>query len=250
MPYPLSPLIVFRQSFEHRGLHNVGPPTHLNDKKMKQTSNPFVEKHDQESPDLVPLNAMEAAGCTTPLAPERPLSPFSLLDLRANSGHEAVSVKLPMLPKILKPGKQTWFQTLSDEKQWHIYHLFVPEGEFGNAQYLVAPQIAAQLGALTNRVHLVPYFTLEKELNFWALKSPERSNSWSESALEIAGEARTSWRRMVPNSRAGAYDSFGMKEEKPGPIWPEPEEIQRELERAIAGRVIASMDHPEIAKLF
>lgn len=179
----------------------------------------------------------------------KPLQPSDLKALRANTESEEVSCKLTILPKICKPGRQTWFQTHPDEDLWFPYHLFTPEGELG-VIYLVAPQIASLLGALAPRHRLIPTINLEGEINFWALKIPERPNTWSDSALEIAGAARSDWRRMVPNMRVGAYDAFGMKTPKPSPDWPSPEKINDLMERAVGSRIITSEDHPEITKLF
>lgn len=212
----------------------------MTDQNSKQKNPGFIPKASSSSHDPA-VNSC--------LTTSYPLTPSDLKALRANTTSEEVSSKLISLPKICKPGRQTWFQTHPDEVLWEPYHLFTPEGELG-VIYVVAPHVANILGSLAPRHRLIPTINLEGEVNFWPLKIPERPNSWSECALEIAGAARTDWRRMAPNTRVGAYDAYGMKTAKPSPEWPTPDEINALLERAVGSRIITSEDHPEVTKLF
>lgn len=213
----------------------------------------IMTPEDRKHPNLDTNTETSASSSGVPDSPNihtpKPLQPSGLKALRASLETEDVSRKLATLPKICKPGRQTWFQTHPNEELWIPYHLFTPEGEMG-VIYLVAPHIAGILGELAPRHRMVPTINLEGGVNFWHLKIPERSNTWSDSALEIAGAAQSAWRRMVPNMGVRAYDAYAMNAPKPPPTWPSPDEIHTLLERAVGGRIITSEDHPEISKLF
>lgn len=183
------------------------------------------------------------------ISPKPPLTIAMLEPLRIDQPGMSDSVPVPSVPKICKPGKQTFFRVLGDESDWHTYNFFVPEGDMGQSVYLVAPDVAAALGAVVSQKRLVPCITLDGDIFFWPMAVSDRPNSWSDSARVIAGEAQTEWRRMVPDNKAKEYRAWKPRIPKPDPVWPDDVEMYSLLLKALEGKIIESIDHPEVLKL-
>lgn len=184
------------------------------------------------------------------LAPASPLNINDLAALRVEEPGADDSVPVAGVPKIGKPGKQTWFRTKGNESQWFCYYTFIPEDDLGKTIYLVSPDVASLLGPLVSQKRLVPYITLEGDIHFWPLAVPDQPNTWSESALIIAGDATTEWRRMAADMKAKKFKAWRPRIPKPDPIWPDDAVINALLVSAADGKVIDSTDHPEVLKLF
>ncbi len=183
-----------------------------------------------------------------PILPGHPLTIESLRSLRVSNIVENDGVPLPRVAKICKPSKQTWFRT-NPEIEWELYLTFSPEGETDQTIYFVSPNVAHVLGSLATLKRLVPCITLEGVIFFWPLSVSDRPNGYNDSARLIASEAVTDWRRMASDFRAKVYQAFAPRFRKPDPVWPDAEQLQQLLLKALEGRIIDSEAHPAIAKL-
>lgn len=159
------------------------------------------------------------------------------------------SVPVPSIPKVTKPGKFTWFRVKGDPTTWPTFRTFTPEGEMGQITYLVAPDVAAVLGSVVSQKRLVTCITLEGNVFFWPLTVSDRPNGYSDSARIIAGEAITEWRRITADLKAKEYQAWKPRVPKPDPTWPTDEELEAMLLKAVDGKIIDSVDHPEVLKL-
>ena len=196
------------------------------------------------------MQIMGSDGQKKPIpAPPTPLSPMDLDKLRIQDAGPGEAVKLPGVPRVCKPSKTTWFMTYPDESAWETYCVFSPESSNGSLTYIIAPQIAPELGAARIQT-LVPCVSLDQVLFFWPISQvSEQGNSWAESARVIAGEAMKEWRRIAANSVAKAYDAWKPSRPRDPAVFPSPEEIKKSLAKAFDGKIITSLDHPEAAKL-
>ncbi|HUF63542.1 MAG TPA: hypothetical protein VMN36_15810 [Verrucomicrobiales bacterium] len=186
-------------------------------------------------------------------APRTPLKP---LDLEAfaikGDPEEAVAVTSPVRVRVGKPSNKTWFQTYPDESNWKRFFLLKLDQEMGEIMYLVAPEMVIQVEDVVKPYALVPFITPNGDIGFWPIGLPDaggRWNSWPESAMMIAVEAKSEWRRLVSDKYSGSYNRKIPLAVHPGPEWPTWEKIQELRLAAFNGRIIDSEDHPEIRKL-
>jgi hypothetical protein len=184
------------------------------------------------------------------IAPRKPLKPALLAAMRIGEPGTSDSVPVPTVPRIEKPGNQTWFRTIGNEAQWDCYFVFSPQRDTRNSIYLVTPEVAASLGSVAKQKRFVPYITCEGMVGFWPLSVSQSANSWTDSARIIAGDARTEWRRFFSDMRAKEYRAVSPQYPKPEPAMPTPEELEALFCRAAEGLIIDSLDHPAVKDLF
>ena len=195
------------------------------------------------------LNRSKSKSVLEAICPSRPLRIKDLIKMRHEASKDEVSVFMQSIPKIRRASNQEHFRCLADETKWQRLTVFIPDGEF-KEYYFVASSMEEMLSLVTRIIRLVPCITLEGIVFFWPLNVSESSNSWNDSARIIAGEATTKWIRMASNKRHKVYEASTPKIPKPEPVWPDEEALDKLLDIATEGRIIDSVDHPIIAKLF
>ena len=187
--------------------------------------------------------------------PSRPAAPdpFDPAALRLGADYsEGLGVRkvISTIPN-RKPNKSEWFRVRPGE-EWRL-QTAVLELEKGveRSTYLVAPSLwpdlsgeitPALLLACVNRAGVL-------FLSRVTLPGPDgRSNTWTDSALQIAKAAEDNWARMVSDTANGIYTHFEPSTDLPDPRWPS---ISfREIIRiAFRDRMIESLDHPVIREL-
>ncbi len=117
--------------------------------------------------------------------------------------------------------------------------------------YLVAPSLWADLSGEITPALLLTCVNRSNDLFLWRIKLPGsdgRSNTWTDSALQIAKAAETTWCRMVSDMANGIYTHYEPTGELPDPKWPELS-LNEILKLAFRGRMIDSLDHPIIREL-
>lgn len=193
------------------------------------------------------------APTTTP--PARPASPdpFDPVSLRLGTDYsEGLGVRkvISTIPN-RKPNKSEWFRVRPGE-EWRL-QTAVLELEKGveRATYLVAPSLWPDLSGEIAPALLLTCVNRAGDLFLWRVKLPGadgRSNTWTDSALQIAKAAEDSWARMVSDTANGIYTHYEPSTDLPDPRWPT---ISfREIIRiAFRDRMIESLDHPVIREL-
>ena len=89
------------------------------------------------------------------------------------------------------------------------------------------------------------------DLFLWRIKLPGpdgRSNTWTESALQIALAAETTWGRMVSDTTNGIYTHYEPTGVLPDPKWPDLS-FPAMLKIAFRDRMIDTIDHPVLRDL-
>jgi len=189
---------------------------------------------------------------TAPARPEPP-DPFDPAALRLGADYaEGLGVRkvITMVPN-RKPNKSEWFQVRPGE-EWRL-QTAVLELEKGveRSTYLVAPSLWADLSGEIAPALLLTCVNRANDLFLWRIKLPGsdgRSNTWTDSALQIAKAAETTWCRMVSDMANGIYTHYEPTGELPDPRWPELS-FNEILRLAFRGRMIDSLDHPIIREL-
>ena len=177
------------------------------------------------------------------------LDPFDPESLRL-SGVESLGVKkvLTVVP-CSKPNKHNFVRVHPDA----TYHLetAIFEDKIQGENYLVAPDLWADLSLEVSPVLLFTAVTRHNDVFLWPVKLPGldgRKNHWHESALAAAELAMKDWVRMSANMPAGRYDVAVATGSLPDPIWPT-ETFQDLLRRCFENRFIDSPDHVVAQKL-
>lgn len=180
-------------------------------------------------------------------APPRPLLPEALEAFRIPRNDIAESEPIPTAPSVRKPRNVEWFRTYPDDTVWFRCILYTEELGMTRVAYLVAPSMAAVMGATASRTLLIPCKNLQGELFFWPVK--EGDNLWSQSARDMASDARAEWRRMESDKETHCYRGFRAKKEPPAPDWQSVQELEQSMLRAFERRMIKDDSHPIVAKL-
>ena len=188
-----------------------------------------------------------AAPATSPQPPD----PFDPAALRLDANYAAglgVKKMLTTVP-VRKPGKQEWFRVRPGE-EWQL-QTFIFEDEAQNEIYLVAPAMRTELVGTAHLALILTCINRQADPFLWRCKLPGpdgRPNHWTDSALRIAKEAETGWRRMASNMTAGYYDGFEPSAALPDPEWPD-RTFSEIIRTAFQGRLIDSLDHPLLRQL-
>jgi hypothetical protein len=163
----------------------------------------------------------------------------------------------PSVTKVLakvpvqKPDKAWFVRTHPDSVNYSLDALVLELKQEGEI-YLIAPKLRDSL--LEERCVSVMRLRLavnrQGDIFVWPIRLPGvdgTSNSWNESALEVADRASESWVRLSANRRVGAYD-IAVASISEDPRWPD-KPFNDVLRIAFKGKVIDSLDHPVLRRL-
>ena len=207
------------------------------------------------APPPTPEQTSATPSVTPAALPARPASPdpFDPVSLRLGTDYsEGLGVRkvISTIPN-RKPNKSEWFRVRPGE-EWRL-QTAVLELEKGveRATYLVAPSLWPDLSGEIAPALLLTCVNRAGDLFLWRVKLPGadgRSNTWTDSALQIAKAAEDNWARMVSDTANGIYTHYEPSTDLPDPRWPT---ISfREIIRiAFRDRMIESLDHPVIREL-
>ena len=187
-----------------------------------------------------------------PTRPEPP-DPFDPAALRLGADYaEGLGVRkvITLVPN-RKPNKSEWFQVRAGE-QWRLQTAVLElENGVERVTYLVAPPLWPELSGEISFALLLTCVNRANDVFLWRIKLPGpdgRSNSWTESALEIARGAESTWCRMKADMSNGIYSHWVSTESLPDPKWPDLS-FREIIKLAFRGRMIDSLDHPVIREL-
>lgn len=188
----------------------------------------------------------------TPARPEPP-DPFDPATLRLSADYsEGLGVRkvITTVPN-RKPNKSEWFQVRAGE-QWRLQTAVLElENGVERVTYLVAPPLWPELSGEISFALLLTCVNRANDVFLWRIKLPGldgRSNSWTESALEIARGAESTWCRMKADMSNGIYSHWVSTESLSDPKWPDLS-FKEIIKLAFRGRMIDSLDHPVIREL-
>ena len=177
--------------------------------------------------------------------------PFDPAALRLTANYAAglgVKKMLTTVP-VRKPGKQEWFRVRPGD-DWRL-QTATYEDEALRETYLVDRSLWSDLAGSIHPTLIVTAINRAGDLFLWRLKLPGddgRPNHWTDSALAIARESETGWRRMASNMAAGYYEGFMPEALLPEPEWPD-RTFSEIVRTAFKGRFIDSLDHPLLRQL-
>jgi len=180
-------------------------------------------------------------------------NPFDLDALKLSQDFDSagggVKKRIVTVP-VRKPNKQSFFRVIPGE-EWRLNTAILEIKDNGTEIYLIHPSLRDELMEDMNVVQIVTTIDRQNNVVLWAIKMPKadgRGNTWNESAMAAAQQAKSQWVRLVPNMNLGAYDVFVAKKDFPDPEMPDIS-FQQLIEMAFKDRFIDSMEHPILKKL-
>jgi hypothetical protein len=186
----------------------------------------------------------------SPPSPPDPYDPARLRltqDFATAAGVRRVHAIIP----VRKPAN-TWFVRTHPDEAYRL-ETAVLEIKEDRETYLVAPEIRPELvaePAFSPRL-LVTAVNRQGVPFVWPIRLPGpdgRIDSWSQSALEAANDARDAWVRVSANMGLGGYEISVAPAQHAEPIWPDLP-FAKILEIAFRDKLIDRRDHPVLRRL-
>jgi hypothetical protein len=179
------------------------------------------------------------------------VDPFDLDALKLSQDFSDLGVQKVLLRvPVRKPSRQEFFRT----RPGADYRLDTAIIELKAEQeyYLISPELRATFFDEIKPVRLVTSITRQGNVFLLPITLPGpdgRSNSWWDSAREIAERAETCWCKMVPDKDLGAYQCYEGAPDLPDPAWPD-KPFQELVRLAFGnGQMIQDVEHPVIKRL-
>jgi hypothetical protein len=182
----------------------------------------------------------------------KPVDPFDPAALRLDqtfTDGTAVKKLLTAVP-VRKPNRQDFIRVHPAEN-YRAEAVGTIELKDEREFYLVAPEIARELG---NEMAVVTIFTVinrQGVVQLWPVRLPGadgKHNIWHRTAAEAAELAMRRWIRLSANMSLGAYEIFEAAANIPDPTWPE-QSFTDLLKVAFRNKIIDCPDHPVILRL-
>jgi hypothetical protein len=185
------------------------------------------------------------------------LDPFDPASLRLQPNlTTAGTVKKALVNlRVGKPDTSWWVRVHSQES-YRVQTAVIEvrgESKVGADAYVVPAHLQGDLATdpCFRPCILALAVSRQGDLFLWRVNLPrdgERSNGWSQSALEAMDRATHGWVRVAANMRAGAYDVWEATGQMPEPTWPDLS-FAKLLEVAFKDRYIDTLDHPILRQL-
>jgi hypothetical protein len=153
--------------------------------------------------------------------------------------------------QVRKPTYEEWVMVHPADE--YMVETMVLEIKGSRETYLLDPELHEYLATepTVSRRQLLTVVNRQRSVFVWPLKLPPldgRREPWSETAMEIAHEAKTRWVRMRSDASSGCYVFDTPLAKLDDPIWPE-EKFRDLLELAFKKTRIDSLNHPIVRQL-
>jgi hypothetical protein len=177
--------------------------------------------------------------------PQQSSQEIDLADYRAGQSLTLGDIKaLPASQKIevRRPKPREWFRTHAES----IERVWLKEGDGINEVFLAHRSVVAELPNEFDEAYLVPCINTADRLFLWPIKCNESGQEFTEAALSHVGQAQSAWvrRQWVSKLKAHKIDVTDMDGAEPN--WPENLSTRDLISKAFSGKIIASVDHPEL----
>ncbi len=181
--------------------------------------------------------------------PTFPKSNFRLEDYRLTSEMypELEIVEVPSAYEVRKPGKHEFVRMNPDPKNQCFVGVIKEKTGMNEKLWLVAGPVVKECPGEITGINLRVAINRMGQIFIWPL-SYDTSNSWNQSALQGAEQAKTHWVRLKSNKDEGKYQIMVAKGELPDPIWPD-FDLGEMITLAFGDRIIADLNHPVLQKL-
>jgi hypothetical protein len=186
-------------------------------------------------------------------APADAPDPFDPAALRLSGDFTAaLGVKKALLTVPVRKPDKTWFVRVHPDPEY-AFQTYVIELKEERETYLVDRRLWNELAgeATFSPRALFPALNRQNVLFLWPVRLPGpdgKLDTWSQTALEAAGLARTKWCRVTANMALGGYEVFYATGDIPAPDWPAVP-IDDLLRTAFKDHYISTLSHPVLRRL-
>lgn len=181
-----------------------------------------------------------------------PSDPFDTERLRsaalADIGVERITLTVP----VRRPGRSEFFRVRPDPGYTVDWFVLERNDEMTRETFWVTDEFRGELLDELRPVRIFVCMNKHGTVFLWPAKLPTPDSSigrrWSESALEIAEFAKSSWVKLVGKRDLGAYEMFKARGDLGEPAWPD-KTLSELLRIGFKDRLINSLDHPVLREL-
>lgn len=155
--------------------------------------------------------------------PDEPIDPFDPEALRADPSEDDIPTKRVLHHlDVRKPRKQEFFRVHPGEEFTQTVYMIEAGEGLDTDKYLVIPSLAKEIAAETSVRRLFVCVNRAESPFIWPAKVPSPSNptnSWLDTALEIAESAKRYWVRMIPDLSQRHYEESRAEGPLAEPKW-------------------------------
>lgn len=216
-----------------------------NKKKSPENPNPDLSKDAQKETCNNEGNTLHKA---IPSAP--PSKTFDPRRFRMDQAFQSAVTQVVTMVRVGKPTREQFVRVNPDIDRRLVGVAVIDSKEEG--PYLVDQSVQDALIAETKVKALYEAITRQGTLFIWPvdMAGPDgKLNPWHESMQAAIDLAQAKWVRIVADMEMGGYRTYMAQGELGEPAWPA-KPFHELLEVAFKGRVITSLDHPMVRKLW
>jgi hypothetical protein len=173
---------------------------------------------------------------------------WNVEDYRIEQDFEAATQVSVVNIDVRKPHKQEWFRAHRTLQ----FPAAVLELNPSGSVYLVHPSLRERLSHDVYDACIFPCINRSNEIFLWTVRLPKsdnRTNQFSESALEAISMARETWIRRQWSAEDRSHVVYKSKVLIPDPKWPEDCSIEDLINRGFKRRFIADYEHEVLRRL-
>jgi hypothetical protein len=189
---------------------------------------------------------------TRPAGDDEPVNPFDPESFRADPGDDDIPTKrITHHIDVRKPRKPEFFRVHPDPTFCTEVFMIEAGGGVESDKYLVEKSLAHEVVRECTRRRLYLCVNRGETPFIWPAKMPVPSNptnSWLDTALDVAESAKHHWVRMIPDLDARQYEESRALEALEEPKWPE-ESFAELLAKAFKKKLITDYDHEVLRAL-
>jgi hypothetical protein len=172
--------------------------------------------------------------------------------LRIPPGMDIATENVLTAVPVRRPKRDEFFRVHAGDDYTADFLIVERDTDLDRETYLVTPGCADAVLEVARKVRLFTCISRRGTVFLWPAKLPAdgagSGHLWADSALRIAGHARTVWVRMWGDRSLGAYRVVKANGNLEEPKWPD-KEYRDLLRMAFEARLIDRPDHPVIREL-
>jgi hypothetical protein len=183
---------------------------------------------------------------------DEPINPFDPAALRADPSDEDIPTKRVLHHLDVRKPRRAEFFRVRPEPEFCTEVYMIEHGDgLDTEKFLVTPALAKEIIGETSVRRLFVCVNRAEKPFIWAAKLPSPSNptnSWLDTALDIAESAKRFWVRMIPDLGQRHYEESRAEGPLAEPKWPDLS-LAEMLALGFKNKLITEYDHEVLRTL-